>query len=228
MRKAGFNMETELISKLIEEGILDFNKLILKNYKQLGINEAEAFVMIELNNQKKKGTTFLNPSKLVKNLSLTVDEIMTILEQLMKKGLVSIEMIVNENGKENEVFHLNKAISLIVDYYKKTIEESIINNKSKKFGSQEEELVDLIETEFQKQLTPLEIEIIRKWVSEDQFDTLEIKKAVLDAIKANKYTLSYVDGILVKRRASIKKAKEVTYKSEDAEALKAFFDSWQK
>ena len=84
MRKAGFDMDTELIVKLIEDGVLDFNKLILKNYKQLGINEAEAFVLIELNNQKKKGATFLNPSKLVKNLSLSIDELMAILEQLMK------------------------------------------------------------------------------------------------------------------------------------------------
>jgi DNA replication protein len=228
MRKAGLDMDTELIVKLIEDGVLDFNKLILKNYKQLGINESEAFVMIELNNQKKKGATFLNPSKLVKNLSLSIDELMAILEQLMKKGLVTIEMVINESGKEAEVFHMKKAISLIMDYYKKNIEDSIINNKTKKYGSQEEELVDLIETEFQKQLTPLEIEIIRKWVSEDRFETLEIKKAILDAIKANKYTLSYVDGILVKRRTSSKKAKEVAYKSEDAEALKTFFDSWQK
>lgn len=228
MRKVGFDMDTELMVKLIEDGVLDFNKLILKNYKHLGINEAEAFVLIELNNQKKKGATFLNPSKLVKNLSLTIDELMSVLELLMKKGLVTIEMVVNESGKEAEIFHMNKAISMILEHYKKTIEESIIVPKTKKFGSQEEELVDLIETEFQKQLTPLEIEIIRKWVSEDQFDTLEIKKAILDAIKANKYTLSYVDGILVKRRTASKKSKEVAYKSEDSEALKAFFDSWQK
>lgn len=228
MRKVGFDMDTELMVKLIEDGVLDFNKLILKNYKHLGINEAEAFVLIELNNQKKKGATFLNPSKLVKNLSLTIDELMSVLELLMKKGLVTIEMVVNESGKEAEIFHMNKAFSMILEHYKKTIEESIIVPKTKKFGSQEEELVDLIETEFQKQLTPLEIEIIRKWVSEDQFDTLEIKKAILDAIKANKYTLSYVDGILVKRRTASKKSKEVAYKSEDSEALKAFFDSWQK
>ncbi len=227
MRKVGFDMDTELIIKLIEDGVLDFNKLILKNYKQLGINEAEAFVLIELNNQNKKGNTFLNPTKLVKNLSLSIDELLAVLDQLMKKGLIVIEMVINENGKEAEIFHMNKAISIILDYYKKMIENSMVN-KSKKFGSPEEELVDLIETEFQKQLSPLEIEIIRKWVAEDHFELLDIKKALLDAIKANKFTLSYVDGILVKRRTSIKKAKEVTYKSEEAEALKTFFDSWQK
>ena len=220
-------MDTELIIKLIEDGILDFNKLILKNYKYLEINEAEAFVLIELNNQKKKGITFINPSKLIKNLSLSMDDLIAVLDQLIKKGLITIESRLNENGKETEFFHMNKAISIIMEYYQKKIDEARINKKTK-YGSLEEEIVDIIEDEFQKQLTPLEIEIIQKWVKEDRFEILEIKKAILDAIKANKDTLRYVDGILVKRRASAKKAKEVAYKSENAEALKTFFDSWQK
>lgn len=220
-------MDTELMLKLIEDGILDFNKLILKNYKFLGINETEAFVLIELNSQKKKGITFLNPSKLIKNLSLSMDELVLVLDQLIKKGLLTIESKINDNGKETEFYHMNKAIKIIIDYYNKAIEDARVN-KNKKYGSLEEEIVDIIETEFQKQLTPLEIEIIRKWVTEDHFEVLDIKKAILDAIKANKYTLSYVDGILVKRRASMKKEKEVAYNSENAEALKTFFESWKK
>ena len=43
----------------------------------------------------------------------------------------------SESGKEAEVFHMNKAISLIIDHYKKMIEDAIINNKTKKYGSQE-------------------------------------------------------------------------------------------
>lgn len=220
-------MDTELMLKLIEDGILDFNKLILKNYKFLGINETEAFVLIELNSQKKKGITFLNPSKLIKNLSLSMDDLILVLDQLIKKGLLTIESKINDNGKETEFYHMNKAIKIIIDHYIKAIEDARVN-KNKKFGSLEEEIVDIIETEFQKQLTPLEIEIIRKWVTEDHFEVLDIKKAILDAIKANKYTLSYVDGILVKRRASKKKEKEVSYNLENAEALKTFYESWIK
>ncbi len=227
MRINEFSVETELIIKLIDEGIIDFGKMILKNYRHLGINETEAFVIIELFNQKKKGSTFLNPNKIVKNLSMTMDDLLPILDQLIKKGLISIEIVVNDAGKESEIFKITKVVTLIMDRYRQTIEDEVLN-KPKKFASQEEELVELIETEFQKQLTPLEIEIIRKWVSEDHFTLLDIKKAILDAIKANKFNLSYVDGILVKRRAQYKKSQEVSYKSEEPEALKAFFESWQK
>ncbi len=220
-------MDTELFIKLIDEGIIDFNKMILKNYKLLGINETEAFVIIELHNQKKKGGTFLNPAKIVKNLSMSADDLLPILDGLIKKGLIYIDIVVNESGKESEVFQMTKVVTMIINHYQKAIEEAIVN-KPKNYATQEEELVDLLETEFQKQLTPLEIEIIRKWVSEDKFSVLDIKKAVLDAIKANKYTLSYVDGILVKRRTAQNKTKEVEYKKEDSAALKTFFESWQK
>ena len=96
-------MDTELMLKLIEDGILDFNKLILKNYKFLGINETEAFVLIELNSQKKKGITFLNPSKLIKNLSLSMDELVLVLDQLIKKGLLTIESKINDKDRKSVV-----------------------------------------------------------------------------------------------------------------------------
>lgn len=227
MKDGPFVMENELMFQLIEEGIIDFNKLILKNYKHLGINETEVLILIELHNQKKKGGTYLNPTKIIKNLSMTMDELLPLLDALIRKGLITIEIIKNDNGKESEVFGMKKVVTLITDAYRKSIETAIIN-KPKEYGSQEEELVDLLETEFQKQLTPIEIEIIRKWVSEDHFTLLDIKKAVLDAIKSNKHSLSYVDGILIKRRTVLKKSQEVAYKSQESEALKTFFESWEK
>ncbi|MBU1144846.1 MAG: DnaD domain protein [Firmicutes bacterium] len=220
-------MDYNLAKKLIEDDILDFQKMMFKNYKFIGLSEIEAFIIIELHNQMRQGNTFLNPSKIIKNITISKDELLTILDSLIKKGYLSIQLKKTKSGKDTEIFFLDGTIQKILLYYQKVIKDEIIN-QPKKYETNEEELVDMIESQFQKLLTPLEIEIIQKWLSEDHFEMLEIKKALLDAIKANKYSISYVDSILIKRRAKLKKSSDVVYNPEKSEALKAFFDSWEK
>ncbi|MBN2504743.1 MAG: DnaD domain protein [Bacilli bacterium] len=220
-------MEQTLIRKLIEEDIIDFNKLILKNYRLIGLTEIEAFVVIELHQQMRQGNTFLNPTKIAKNVTISKDELLEILDNLIKRQYLTIRLKKTKSGKETEIFHMDETIAKIISSYHKSMRDDIIN-QPKQYATNAEEIVDLIETQFQKQLTPLEIEIIQKWLDEDKFDILEIKNALLDAIKANKFSLSYVDGILVKRKAKSKNENKVNYDPGKSEALKNFFDSWDE
>lgn len=220
-------MELRLAIKWIDEGIIDFSQLILRNFKNIGLNEAEAFVLIELHKQSKAGVTFLNPKKMVKNLSMTLEELLGVLDRLIQNKYLSMKMVKNENGKEAEVFDINDTVDKILKFNHQEMDDVIIN-QPKKYATTEEELVDLIEKEFQKQLTPLEIEILRKWVAEDRYPLFDIKKAVLDAKKGNKNSLSYVDGILLKRAVAAKKEKAAQTSPVEPEALKTFFDSWLK
>ena len=90
----------------------------------------------------------------------------------------------------------------------------------------EEEIVDIIETQFQKQLNPNDIELIQKWVNEDQYSIELIKTAILDAIKANKSTLSYMDGVLLRRNRPTTSPKK-KYNPDKSEALKTFLELWE-
>jgi len=197
-------MDYLLVKKLIDDGIIDFDKMIIKNYKAIGLSEVEAFIILELHQQMKQGNTFLNPTKIIKNITITKDDLLIILDGLIKRQYLSIRLKKTKSGKETEIFLLDDTIQKILVNYQLTIKNEMIN-QPKKFATNAEEIVDLIESQFQKQLTPLEIEIIQKWLDEDKFDFLDIKKALLDAIKANKTSLSYVDGILIKRRQKAKK-----------------------
>jgi len=220
-------MDYLLAKRLLTEGVLDFDKLVLKNYKAIGMSEFEAIVVIELNNQMKKGNTFLSPAKLGKNLSMTQEELLGILDQLLKKELLTIQIKKAKNGKETEIFLLDNIIEKIFVNYQNQLKDELIN-KPKQYESNADEIVDLIETHFQKQLKPLEVELIQKWLDEDKFDVMEIKRALLDAVKANKFNLSYVDSAMLKRRLKEKNATDVRYEVENSELLKGIFDSWDK
>lgn len=218
-------MDLRLVRKWIDDGIIDFKELILQNYKNIGLTETDAFIMIELRKQSKAGMSYLNPNKLVKNVAISLDQLLVVLEGLIQKNFLTLAIVKNAQGKEAETFSLDPAVEKILKFNNQVLDDVILREPPK-YATSEEELVDLIETQFQKQLTPLEIEIIRKWVGEDRYPLFDIKKALLDAVKANKTSLGYVDGILLKRAVATKKEREVPYSAPEPEALKKFFDSW--
>jgi DNA replication protein len=220
-------MDYALINKLIEEEIIDFNRLLLKNYKTIGLSEIEAFVLIELNNLKKRGITFIAPSKIIKKLTIKEDEVMKILDELMQKKYVSFRMIKETSGKETEDFSLENTYKKIIDIYIRKIKDEVLHT-DKTYDSLEEEIADLIETQFQKQLKPSDIELIQKWIHEYNYSKENIKEAVLFAIRANKSSLGYIDGVLLNMTKPKKTSKTTKNNSEKSEALKKFFDSWEQ
>lgn len=219
-------MDHAIIKKLIDENIIDFDKLLLRNYKQIGLSEVEAFLLIELNNQKKHGDTFISPSRLQKKLTIPEDRLISLLDALMKREYLKIRLVKN-GGKETEDFSFDQTIEKIIQVYKGKIKREITES-DKTYNSLEEEIVDIIETHFQKQLRPLEIELIQKWVNEDKYSLEEIKRALLDAVKSNKSSISYIDGVLLKRARSKTSKKQKKYNPEKSEALKAFYKSWEQ
>ncbi len=219
-------MDYAIIKQMIEDEIIDFNKLLLQNYKKIGLTEIEAFVLIELHNQRKTGKTVISPSKLVKKLTISEEKLFSILDGLIIKKYLSIHLVKDKDKKETEDFSLDNTIYKLIEVYKTSIKNSIIHSDNL-YETIEEEIVDILEKQFQRQLKPLEIELIQKWINEDNYSVETIKRAILDAIKANKSSLSYVDGVLLKRSKNKNKQKKV-YKPEKSEALKAFFDSWEQ
>jgi len=219
-------MDYAVIKQMIDDEIIDFDKLLLKNYKKIGLTEIESFLLIELHKQKKTGETVISPTKLVKKLTISEDKVFSTLDNLITKKYLTIRLVKQENEKETEDFSLDNTIQKLIDVYKAEIRDNIIRN-DKTYNTVEEEIVDIIEQQFQKQLKPLDIELIQRWVNEDNYSVDLIKRAILDAVKANKSTLGYVDGVLLKRSKNTNKSQK-TYKPEKSEALKAFFDSWEQ
>jgi DNA replication protein len=221
------SLDLRLMTKLIDDGVVDVGRLVLANYKAIGLNETAAFIVIELIGRSRRGEKLLNPDRIAKDLSLPSDQVAGVLEELIHLDLLRIEMVPGANGRETEAYNLNNVIArILADYDRKLREEDAA---PRTYATPEEEIVDMLETGFQKQLTPIEIEIIKKWTGEEHYQLLDIRRAVLDAVKANRHTLSYVDSLLAKRRSRQEKTDgSVKYDASASEALKTFFDSWPK
>ena len=217
-------MEVLILKKMIKEGMVDFDKLLKKTYKDLGLSELETFLLMELNALKIKDIHFVTPKILTKKLTITEEEALNLMDELLRKKYLNFVLIKGENGKQKESFDIDLTYRKIIEYY----QDKVINEMMKTeyaYDTLEEEIVEVIERNFQKQLTPLEVELIIKWVKEYKYTKDDIKEAVLTAIKANKYSMSFLDSILLKKRQVNQDIKVRKTGKKKSKVLKDFLES---
>jgi DNA replication protein len=220
-------MELLLIQSLLENGVLDFDRLVLQEYKNVGLSELEAMTLIQLRKLRLQGFERLQPDKLAELFSITPDLVYQTLDKLLHGDFLTIQITKNGEGKEMESFHVDRSVHKMISGIEKRIEFAQ-TKLSKIYDTPEEAIVDYLETSFQRQLTPIDIEIIKKWLTEDHYDLVLIKQAIIDTVKANKTSISFVDTLLMKKSKKKAKPSDATYSEQKPIALQSFFDSWKK
>lgn len=218
------NMEVLILKKMINEGIVDFDKLLKKTYKELGLTELEAFLLMELNYLKNKGIDFITPKILTKKLTISEEDAMKLLEKLMQNKYLSFSIMKGENGKQKETFNIDLTYRKILEYYQDLIVTEMMTSDST-YDTLEDEIVELLEKNFQKQLKPLEVEMITKWIHEYKYTKEDIQEAVFSALKANRYSISYLDGVLLKKRQVNQEVKVKRTGKKKSKVLKDFLES---
>lgn len=217
-------MEVMILKKMIAEGIIDFDKLLKKTYKDLGLTEMEAFLLMELNVLKVKEIHFVTPKILTKKLTITEEQAVALMDGLMQKKYLNFILIKGQNGKQKERFDIDLTYRKILEFYQNKILEEMMTS-SHKYETLEEEIVELLEKNFQKQIKPLEVEMIIKWVHEYKYTKDDIKDAVFTAIKANRYSISYLDSVLLKKRQINQEVKIKKTGKKKSQVLKEFLES---
>lgn len=174
---------------MVTEG-LDFNFLLLENYKKLNISEEELATIFVIKHFIDHGNPFVNADLLSLKMTLNVKKIDEILANLLTRGF--IEYVTK--GKKT-VTTLNPLVEKLFREYQLTIskEQKTDSNKVK------EELKNIY-GEFEKllsrPLSQVEFSKIREWVSYGYTDEMIIN-ALKEALNKGKKSLRSVDKILL-------------------------------
>jgi DNA replication protein len=217
-------MEVLILKRLIREGIVDFDKLLKTTYKDLGLSEMETFLLMELNSLKTKGTNFVTPKILTKKLTISEEDAFALLEELMTKKFLNFVITKNKNNKQTETFDIDATYKKIMNLYQEKIKEEVLSSENN-HETLEEEIVELLEKNFQKQLKPIEVELIIKWINEYKYTKEDIKEAIFMAVKAHKYSISYLDGVLLQKRQIDQDVKVRKTNKKKSSVLKEFLES---
>lgn len=151
--------------------------ILLKNYRKLNITDTEFILLVYLINNDEG----FNPKKISRELNFNIEEVMTLINSLMDKNILKIE-IVNKKVRE-EIINLD-------ELYNK-LGFLIINDKKEE---KQTNLFDIFEKEFGRTLSPMDYEIISDWQQNfsDELIKLALKEAVFNGVS----NLRYIDKII--------------------------------
>lgn len=184
------SLKKELLEKWFNAGSVSIPNLLLQYYKQIGINETECLLLIQIHSFINQGIQFPTPEQLSERMTLSSEECMQVIRKLIHKDVLYIEE--NKDLSESmysESYSLKPLWNKLATY--------IVNSeqqKEKRYA--EESIYTLFENEFARPLSPIECETIAMWMDEDNHSTELIKAALKEAVLSGKLNFRYIDRIL--------------------------------
>ncbi len=192
-------MKNTNILNLFREKNIVLPLLLLKNYKKFNLELNEFIFLIYLYNLGDK--TVFNPNQFSNDLNIDLPEVMSLIGILTDKNLIKVEVLKNDKGLMEEVI-------LLDDFYNK-ITYVLIEEYNQGDKEKENNVFSMIEKEFARTLSSIEIEIIKAWL-DHHFSEELIKEALKEAVFNGVSNLKYMDKILYEwEKAGIKTVNDV-------------------
>ena len=207
-------MNQAKLNELIKGKIISIPLFTLNIFREFNLSIDEFTLLLFLYDKDEEP---FDPNLLSKNLKMDLINVMELVSSLTDKGLISVITKKNGNGIMEEVFDLSplyEKISL------KVIEE--LNQKS----DSKINIYEIIKQEFNRELTPLECELVDEWKKNNYSDEL-IKEAVREATLNGVSSLRYIDKILIEwQKKGYKSPKDIKKNPENTEKVEIFNCDW--
>lgn len=170
---------------------LDFQYLLLDNYKKLKFNEKELAVLLMINHLISSGNPFVTADLLSIKMPLDTKTIDSILANLLTRGFIAYET----NGK-NTVTTLNPLKKILFKQFQLNSFKEEDEENNKRLNEQLPNIYARFEENLGRSLSPIEISRIREWAEFGYSDTLIIN-ALKEALSRKRKSFNEIDRILL-------------------------------
>lgn len=184
------------IAKLIKAKTIEFTKVLIENYKAVGLNEVSAVIVAKLYYLAEENENFLSIEKLSKEVTLDIEALSNEIINLVNKGYIDL----NVDNRGRETFTLDGIIEKIGEVLQNGSDESLLRERQEKLSL----IVQYVETTFGRNSSAADLVIINAWL-DSNYQYEDVKDAVFQAFKLGKTNLKYVDAILANKAAQQKK-----------------------
>ncbi|HEY4553344.1 MAG TPA: DnaD domain-containing protein [Bacillaceae bacterium] len=185
-------MNKEVMISWIEAGEIRFPNMLMEKYRQIGLDEKELVLLLQLISYKEIGNGFPTPEQLSKRMTITSTECSSILRKLIQNRFLRIEEEYTEDGIMHERYS-------ITPLWIRLAEDMLLEQKQADMENMfldDQDLYTTFEKEFGRPLSPIECETLAMWIDHDSHDPVIIKAALREAVISGKINFRYIDRIL--------------------------------
>lgn len=206
-------MKTKNILDIMKTNNIVIPSYLLKTYKKLNLSEKELIFLSYLITFNDKILFDINKFSI--STSLSVPEIMELIDSLTSKNIITMVTDKKETGMIREYLDISSLYDKII---------VMILNESETESKETSTIYDVIEKEFGRCLSPIEYETIKGWLDSNISEDL-IKEALKEAILNGVNNLKYIDRILYEwNKKGYKKPSDVVKKRQVKEEKIDLFD----
>lgn len=176
----------------LHEGNVTVPSLLFSEYRNLGLNETELVLLLNIYSFLEKGNDFPTPEELSARMTVSISECNEMLRRLIQRGYLEI---IEEYSKEGILFEKYS----IKPLWERLIDQFLmnkINSHELTAKAEETDLYTCFEKEFGRPLSPFECESLAMWMDDDHHDPIIIKAALREAVMSGKLNFRYIDRIL--------------------------------
>lgn len=176
----------------LQEGNVTIPSFLFVHYSEMGLNEQELILLLQLQHFQKEGNHFPTPNEISERMSISPVECMDVLRKVMQKGFLEIKEELTIDSVHSETYSLVPLQQKMVEHF--LFQQNIQTASNKQ--EEESSLYSIFEQEFGRALSPFECETLGMWMDDDHHDSNIIKAALREAVISGKLNFRYIDRIL--------------------------------
>ncbi len=208
---------SNLMMNYLSAGQTTMSNIFLTRYRQLGLDDQEFAMWIQIYVQDQNGYVMIDFRKIADDLQMDIKNVYQIVNQLVQKNMVTIYSDKGENGQLTDRFSLNPAYEKLQQWMEQ-VEE---NQENSKIEGQIKRLFGLLEQEFGRPLSGIEFQRVHQWLDEDHYLPALIELALKEAVLNQVYNFNYIDRILLAwERKNIRTKEQVANEQKNRQRKK--------
>ncbi|WP_025730386.1 DnaD domain protein [Atopobacter phocae] len=172
----------------LESSFVTIPSVLLEHYSSVGLTPTEMMLYLHLWSNRNGKYSNPNMTKIEEEMGIDLNQIYALIQSLIDKKGILLETSYTTNGKQTHHYNLFPLIDLI-DY------QLSMNDKELEYVD-EHDLIQSIQTEFNHQLSPMELELVKEWVQKYHYPLDMLKRALKETVLNKANSLKYMDRIL--------------------------------
>lgn len=175
----------DYIKDLLDKQLINKLSLLLLYYKDIGLSEEEVIIIMIIE-QYTQTNTLITSKIIEENTNLSKPKVEYILNNLLNKQFLSFESHAHSINISNTYQKINNIIT-----------GDIVKNNINNINKEDNSIIKIFEKEFNRKLTPLEVETIREWL--ETFNNELIIYALKQSVLSGVLNLRYIERIIIEQ-----------------------------
>ena len=198
-----------LAAALVNDGQTTIANALLAHYREIGVTNDELLVYLQFKRLIDQGNQFPDAAVIAKSLGESTNADFQRLHEMLAKKLLTIESITADDQKIHDRYNFDGLYDKLAVALKKQPVSTQASEQATSENSRQK-VFRAIQTEFGRDLSPIEMESISKWFDEDHYEPEVIELALREAVLRQVYNLTYMDRILLNwQKRNLKTAAQV-------------------